>query len=98
MNKRTITLLASAALFAVFTSCVPARKFDELDAKEKACQSELTALKVSNQQMDEKMKGMEETLARDVKEIDGLRRDTSIIGSNYRNLTEKYELGLICWG
>lgn len=91
MTKKNIFLFATAAAFAVFTSCVPARKFDELEAKEKSCQSELTALKVSNQQMDEKMKGLNETLTKNIKELDGLRRDTAIIGSNYRNLTVKYD-------
>lgn len=91
MTKKNIFLFATAIAFAVFTSCIPARKFDELEAKEKACQSELMAIKTSNQQMEEKMKGLNETLAKDIKELDGLRRDTAIVGSNYRNLTVKYD-------
>ena len=89
MNKTLVIL--TAITIGVFTSCVPGKKFDEMEAKEKACQSELTAIKVSIQQMEEKMKGLNETLAKDVKEIDGLRRDTAIVGSNYRNLTVKYD-------
>ncbi len=89
MNKTLVILTAIA--IGVFTSCVPGKKFDEVQAKEKACQDELTAIKVSNQQMEEKMKGLNETLVKDVKEIDGLRRDTAIVGSNYRNLTVKYD-------
>lgn len=91
MNRNTITLLASVAVFAVFTSCISEKKYEELGAKEKACQDELMALKVSSQQMDEKLKVQNETLAKDIKELDGLRRDTAIVGSNYRNLTTKYD-------
>ena len=56
MNKTLVIL--TAITIGVFTSCVPGKKFDEMEAKEKACQSELTAIKVSNQQMEEKMKGL----------------------------------------
>jgi len=68
MTKKNIFLFATAIGFAVFTSCVPARKFDELEAKEKACQSELTAIKVSNRQLEEKRKGRNERLEKDIKE------------------------------
>jgi chemotaxis protein MotB len=88
--KRTF-LLSVAAAMAVFTSCVPGKKYDEALAREKACQDELAALKSSDQQTVEKLKVDEELLVKENKEIEGLRRDTSIIGSNYRNLTMKYD-------
>lgn len=91
MNMKKTLVVITALAIGAFTSCVPGKKFDEVQAKEKACQDELTAIKVSNQQMEEKMKGLNETLAKDIKELDGLRRDTAIVGSNYRNLTVKYD-------
>lgn len=91
MKKSNVLIVLAVITVGVFSSCVPGRKFDELEAKEKACQSELAALKASSQQNEEKLKTVNETLARDIKEIDGLRRDTSIIGSNYRQLTQKYD-------
>lgn len=91
MKGKNILLLSAGTAFLFFASCVPARKYDEALAREKACQDELAALKPNYQQLEEKMKGLEETLAKDIKELDGLRRDTAIIGSNYRNLTVKYD-------
>ncbi|MCD6065993.1 MAG: yiaD 3 [Bacteroidetes bacterium] len=91
MATKNNFLLSMAAALAVFTSCIPEKKYDEALSREKACKDELAALKPNVQQMEEKLKGLNETLAKDVKEIEGLRRDTSIIGSNYRNLTTKYD-------
>lgn len=78
-------------ILITFFACVPGKKFEELEAREKSCQSELSALKMSNQQMDEKFKSLNETLQKDIKELEGLRRDTAIGGSSYRNLTVKYD-------
>lgn len=85
-------LLCFAAILAVVsTSCVPARKLDECNEKRTACENELNALKTSNQGNEAKIKEMTEQLARDVKDIDGLKRDTNVMGSNYRVLTVKYD-------
>ncbi len=89
ISKSIINSLLLITLFAY--ACVPGKKFEELEAREKSCQSELSALKMSTQQMDEKFKSLNETLQKDIKEIDGLRRDTSIGGSSYRILTVKYD-------
>jgi chemotaxis protein MotB len=89
ISKSIINSLLLITLFAY--ACVPGKKFEELEAREKSCQSELSALKMSTQQMDEKLKSLNETLQKDIKEIDGLRRDTSIGGSSYRILTVKYD-------
>jgi len=84
--------LCFAALSAtLLSSCVPARKLDECNEKRTACDNELTALKTTNQANEAKIKEQTEQLAKDVKEIDGLRRDTNILGSNYRVLTVKYD-------
>lgn len=92
MNR---TLLQSSLYLlitaAVFTSCVPARKLDECEDKRKACESELSAIKTSFQADEAKIKEMNEQIVKEVKQLDGLQRDTSILGSNYRNLTVKYD-------
>ncbi len=89
MIKKFLSLSIFAAL--VLTSCVPARKLDECNEKRTACENELTALKTTNQGNEAKLKENAEQLAKDIKEIDGLRRDTNILGSNYRVLTVKYD-------
>lgn len=73
------------------TSCVPARKLDECNEKRTACENELAALKGTNQGNEAKIKEMNEQLTTLTKETEGLRRDTGILGSNYRILTVKYD-------
>jgi len=91
--KLNITTISTLLLVfsTIFQSCVPGKKFEELETREKSCQNELSALKMSTQQLDEKLKGLNETLQKDIKELEGLRRDTAIGGSSYRNLTVKYD-------
>ncbi len=92
MKSNIITISTLLLVFSItFQSCVPGKKFEEMEAREKSCQSELAALKMSTQQMDEKLKNLNEALAKDIKELEGLRRDTAIGGSSYRNLTVKYD-------
>jgi chemotaxis protein MotB len=82
-----MALLCAAMMF----SCVPARELDECKDKQKACQNELAALKKSSQETEAKLAELKEKFTTYEKENIGLKRDTSIIGSNYRNLTSKYD-------
>lgn len=89
MIKKSFYLVLIAVAF--LTSCVPQRQLEECQDKQKACENELSALKTSSQANEAKMKDMSEQLARDNKDIDGLRRDTNVMGDNYRILTVKYD-------
>ncbi len=75
----------------IFTSCVPQRKLEECQDKQKACENELSALKTTSQANEAKVKDMTEQLANDKRDLDGLRRDTNVMGTNYRILTVKYD-------
>ena len=89
MMKQLLCFTALAAV--LLTSCVPARKLDECNEKRTACENELTALKTTNQGNEAKIKEQNEQLVKFTKENEGLRRDTGILGSNYRILTVKYD-------
>lgn len=89
MIKKLLCLSALAAV--ILSSCVPARKLDECNEKRTACDNELTALKTTNQANEAKIKEMNEQLTSLTKSNEGLRRDTGILGSNYRILTVKYD-------
>ena len=89
MIKQLLSFTALAAV--LLTSCVPARKLDECNEKRTACENELAALKGTNQGNEAKIKEMNEQLVTLTKESEGLRRDTGILGSNYRILTVKYD-------
>ncbi len=76
---------------ALLTACVPARLMDETKAKLSTCEAESAEAKKQNQDCQSKLTELKEQFTKDQKAIDGLKRDTSIIGSNYRNLTSKYD-------
>ncbi|MEO6304169.1 MAG: OmpA family protein [Bacteroidia bacterium] len=80
-----------AIVIAVLSSCVPARQLEESREKQKACETELASLKKSAQECEARLAELKEQSVKNEKENVGLKRDTSIIGSNYRNLTSKYD-------
>lgn len=75
----------------LLVACVPARLMEETKEKLNNCETELSAVKKASQENEAKLTEMKEQAEKDKKIIDGLKRDTSIIGSNYRNLTAKYD-------
>jgi len=89
MIKKSFYIVIIIATF--LTSCVPQRQLEECQDKQKACENELSALKTSSQANEAKMKDMSDQIIRDTKDIEGLRRDTNVMGSNYRILTVKYD-------
>lgn len=87
--KKSFCIAALAAI--ILASCVPQRKLEECQDKQKACETELAALKTSSQACDAKVKDMSEQIAQNTKLIDGLKKDTGVMGNNYRILTVKYD-------
>lgn len=85
--KKIIVLAIAVGL----ASCVPQRLLEESKAKEENCQKELAAIKKSAQENETKLAELTEKFEANEKANVGLKRDTSIIGSNYRNLTSKYD-------
>lgn len=80
-------LLISGALF----SCVPQRKLEEEQSKRENCEKELAALKTNSQSCETKLNEATTKLNDEEKIISGLKKDTSITGTSYRNLTAKYD-------
>lgn len=78
-------------LFMSFYSCVPQRKLEEEQAKRKSCEGELSTLKTSYQDCDTKLSDANLKITDLTKSIAGLERDTLILGTSYRNLTDKYD-------
>lgn len=83
----TYAVILSLALSA----CVPARLLEENKTKLAACETENAESKKAKQDAESKLADLKEQYAKDLKALDGLKRDTSIISSNYRNLTQKYD-------
>src|SRR4051812_39301514 len=89
MTKRYLAIALMALI--VTYACVPARLLDETKEKQKACETELASIKKSSQDCESKLAELKEQSMKNEKENVGLKKDTSIVGSNYRNLTSKYD-------
>jgi len=72
-------------------ACVPARQLEECRDKQKACDTELAAIKKTAQENEAKITELKEQMLKNEKENIGLKRDTTIVGSSYRTLTSKYD-------
>ena len=75
----------------LMVSCVPGRWLDESKAKVKSCESELASLKKASQENEAALLELKRVSENDKKSITGLGRDTTIVGSNLRNLMSKYD-------
>jgi chemotaxis protein MotB len=87
-------MMKKVLLFVIvlgLAACVPQRLMEETKAKLENCDKELAAIKKSAQENETKLAELTEQSEKNNKIIDGLKRDTNIIGSNYRNLTSKYD-------
>lgn len=91
MRKISLKYILIVAITGGLFSCVPQRKLEEEQARRESTEKELAALKTSAMECDTKLKEATKQMADDSKAILGLQKDTSIIGTSYRNLTSKYD-------
>jgi len=88
LMKRMINryvLLVSAVFLVAVTSCVPAKKYQDLLAREKACNEELEKYKNTSSQAENKAQIVEEKLNLLEKEVDQLKKDTLSNGAKFRS-------------
>lgn len=90
MNK-TFNNLLLIAISATIFSCVPQRKLEEEQAKRENCEKELAAAKSAGMECDTKLNEATKQLADNQKMINGLEKDTAVLGSSYRTLVSKYD-------
>lgn len=72
------------------TACVPAKKYNELLEKEKACSEALNKYKTAALDNEAKLKTAEADLERLQENITSLIQDTTEIGAKYRSLQAQY--------
>ncbi len=89
--KNSFYFITLVMIVSLLFSCVPQRKLEEEQAKRISCDSELAALKISNQGCETKLNETAKELADNLRKIEGLQKDTSLFGINLRNFTSKYE-------
>lgn len=90
MNKlfrNTTLVLIAVTVFA----CVPQRKLEEEQAKRENCEKELATAKASAMDCETKLNEANKQLSDNLKMINGLEKDTSVLGNSYRTLVAKYD-------
>lgn len=91
MKRPVFNAFLSVVLILLLASCVPQRKLEEEQAKRENCEKELNALKGNNQGCETERAELKRKITEGEKQLEGLKRDTNITGTNYRNLTSKYD-------
>ena len=97
MNKKNFALIV--IVISILFSCVPARKYEELKAKQQSCTEENAALKTQVQTLEEKnnelstsvdlLKKEKSTLTHD---LDLMTKSYDQMKSNYDNINRTYQL------
>jgi len=75
----------------ILASCVPARQFDEVKAKQKKCEEENADLKKQNDGFQTQMNEINVELTDLRKRKNALEGDTTIIGKSLRQMTKNYD-------
>lgn len=97
VKRKSINVLSTIKkyffiLFSVFFfACVPATRLESEKTKRESCEKELANYKASSQSMETQLNELKNKMTEIEKQIIGLQKDTSIIGTNYRHLTSKYD-------
>ncbi len=84
-------LFFSAILIASITACVPARKFEDLQKKEKACADEVTKVKAQNLAYETKNTELNSKVELLNKGVNRLKADTSLLGKSLRMKERQYD-------
>lgn len=90
INIKIATFLASVFLVSTFQSCIPARKFEDLQKTEKTCQDENSKLKSDNQSLTTENTELKASGAEMLKNNLQLSKDTTDMGNAYHRLTSLY--------
>lgn len=88
MNK----FLFFAVIAITLSACVSAKRFKEMEERERICADELAKYKQSSNDFEAKSKDLETKYEISSKDVSQLKQDTSKIGSTYRLLKRDYDL------
>lgn len=84
-------LCAFAIVAFAVSSCVPARQFEEVKAKQKKCEEESATLRTQNQEFSTKLTELNTQLSEVQRRRSSLEQDTSSIGKSLRAITRNYD-------
>lgn len=83
--------LAAISIAIAFQSCVPQRKYAELDSRKKTLDTENDGLKKKNEQMTAELKDANASIDTKDRQISKLIEDTLSGGKQYRQLRSQYD-------
>ena len=83
--------LAVAGMLIFGVSCVPARKFEELESKHNQCQDELKSIKAKWDAMESENTELKAQLEKMKKDVTRLENDTMLLGSSLRTKEKQYD-------
>ncbi len=89
--KKYLLPVVYCLLSTAFVACVPANKLKDEQTKRENCEKELANYKASSQTLETQLNELKDKMADADKQLAGLKKDTSILGNSYRNLTSKYD-------
>lgn len=78
-------------IVAMFASCVPQKKYEDLKSEQQKCKSDNESLKSANIDLEKKNSDMSSQIAEMKKSLDGLQRDTLVQGTSLRQLRDNYD-------
>jgi len=89
--KKLTYIVVAFTLIGSIVSCVPARKYEELNKKYKSCSEENESLKSSNKELEEKTTELTSSVEQLKKAISALVNDTTVMGNSLRLMTTNYD-------
>ncbi len=78
-------------LCAIAFSCVPARKYEDLQARRQQCEDSNVELQAENEKLHTKNTELSSQIEQQEKSIENLVKDTTRMGENYRSLRKSYD-------
>jgi len=88
MNKIFFTI---SLIVATLSSCVPQRKYAEMEAKKNTCDKDMEALKKANDLLSSGNKDLQNKITGQSTQINELNADASQLGAEYRQLKNQYD-------
>ena len=89
-NNKLIAFLTLSMVLAGFYGCVPARQFEDLQKKERACDEERSRLGNENQTLKTENTELKAAAAEMQKNLNTLMQDTTEMGTSHQRLTGLY--------
>jgi chemotaxis protein MotB len=91
ITMRNLLIILLATLTVAFQSCVPQRKFAEMESRKKAAEAESASMKAKNEQLEASLTESNSKLDVCTKQVEKLQADTSQLGKSYRQLRSQYD-------